>query len=65
MECGAVSMYVTYAGHIVPILGTLLLVEPPLRVPSAINPISLIESHLWSTKQGIVDRLNSQHELLC
>ena len=65
MECGAVSMYVTYAERMVPILGILLLVEPPFRVPSAIHPISLVESHLWSTKQGIVDRLNSQHELLC
>jgi hypothetical protein len=42
----------------------LLLVESPLGVSPAIDPVSLVESHLWSTKQGIVDRLNSQHELI-
>jgi hypothetical protein len=44
---------------------SLLLLEPPLRVPSTVNPVSLIEGHLWRTKQGIVDRFNSQHELFC
>jgi len=43
----------------------LLFVESPLRVSPAIDPVSLVEGHLWRTKQGIVDRLNTQHELIC
>ena len=57
-------MYVTYAGRTTPVLGNLRLLEPPLRVPSAVHPVSLIEGHFWSTKQGIVDSLDSQHELM-
>lgn len=57
-------MYVTCAGRMIPVLGNLGLLEPPLRVSSPIHPVSLIESHFWSTKQGIVDSLDSQHELV-
>ena len=57
-------MYVTYAGRIIPVLANLRLLEPPLRVSSPIHPVSLIEGHFWSTKQSIVDSLDSQHELI-
>ena len=64
MRCGVYVCYVRRS--MMSVLGMiLLLVESPLRVSPAIDPVSLIKSHLWGTKQGIVDRLNTQHELIC
>jgi len=40
-----------------------LLLEPPLGIPSPVDPVGLVECHLRCTKQGVIDSFYSQHEL--
>lgn len=36
---------------------------PPLGVPSSVDPVGLVQCHLWCAIEGIVDGLNTEHEL--
>lgn len=38
------------------------LLQPPLRIPSTVYPIRLVESHLWTAVQCRINSLDTQHE---